>query len=344
MVVPVETTSWPKNRAKRVSINCFGVGGANSHVILETLESFQKSKLLPVTNEVHHESHKTPGLFVLSAASEKSLVRSILEHENYIQNHPSRMDDLSYTMCRRREHLRYRAFGVKVGDVIEFTTPRKGNKIVRITMVFTGQGAQWAGMAKELINDYTAFKEDIDQLSLFLSGIEESPTWNVKDELLRSQENSNLNMAEYAQPITTAVQIALVNLLRRWEIYPSAVIGHSSGEIAAAYAANAITAKEAMLISYYRGKVASTVPEGGSMAAVGLGKDEVLPFLEPGVMVACENSPKSVTLSGDEVVLGALCQRIGKEMPDTFVRPLKVNVAYHSRKSPSQLVLVLLYQ
>jgi acyl transferase domain-containing protein len=152
------------------------------------------------------------------------------------------------------------------------------------------------------------------------------------DELLKPQEESNISKAEYAQPTSTAVQIALVNLLSGWGIRPAAVIGHSSGEIAAAYAAKALTAKEAIITAYYRGKAASRMPKGGSMTAVALSKEAVLPFLEPDVVVACENSPNSVVISGNEASLLTSCERIKKAEVNTLTRPLEVGVAYHSRE------------
>ncbi|TVY38283.1 Highly reducing polyketide synthase, partial [Lachnellula occidentalis] len=277
MVVPVETMPWPEQRLQRASVNSFGIGGANAHVILESLACFQNTATLrpsspttichglkmgnldpcrtPSSTELssvsdrsyrgQNESDGKPTLFVLSAASKESLAASILEHQRYMKAHLSELQHLSYTLCRRREFHKFRTFCVKNGDAMDFTVPRKQNNLSQITMVFTGQGAQWAEMAKELINDYETFETDIDALSHVLSGLENPPDWNIKEELLKLSKMSRLNSAEYAQPITTAVQIALVNLLRSWNIHPSAVVGHSSGEIAAAYAAYAISAEEA---------------------------------------------------------------------------------------------------
>lgn len=133
-----------------------------------------------------------------------------------------------------------------------------------------------------------------------------------------------------AQPLCTAIQIALVNVFRRSGIQPVAVVGHSSGEIAAAYAARAISFREAVIISYYRGYVAKK-PSAGSMAAVGLGADAASKFLKEGVVIACENSPKSITLSGDVGQLDKVVAAIKESKPDVLARVLKVDMAYHSR-------------
>lgn len=122
-------------------------------------------------------------------------------------------------------------------------------------------------------------------------------------------------------------------MLHSYNVKPEAVLGHSSGEIAAAYAARAITSREAIIIAYYRGKVLLDInPAVGGMAAVGLGSKQVQPYLQPGVLVGCENSPNSVTLTGDKGALQETLQRIKQAHPDAFLRVLKVDRAYHSGK------------
>lgn len=151
-------------------------------------------------------------------------------------------------------------------------------------------------------------------------------------ELMRFEAMSRLGEAEYAQPICTALQVALVRHLARYRIVPKAVVGHSSGEIAAAYAAGVLTLKEAIIVAYYRGFTAKRLKEQGAMAAIGLGRDQVTPFLAAGVTIACENSNYSITLSGDVEPLEGVCNAIKEAKPDALVRLLKVDKAYHSRK------------
>ena len=128
------------------------------------------------------------------------------------------------------------------------------------------------------------------------------------------------------------MQVALVNLLRSWGVLPGAVVGHSSGEIAAAYAARSISDREAIIIAYYRGYATKFQSRAGGMAAVGLGKDTMMPYLTPGLVIACENSPSSVTISGDIVELDKLLGKLKEENPNVFSRRLQVEMAYHSRK------------
>ncbi|GAB1218268.1 hypothetical protein ATERTT37_007522 [Aspergillus terreus] len=128
------------------------------------------------------------------------------------------------------------------------------------------------------------------------------------------------------------VQIGLVNILRAWGVTPESVIGYSSGEIAAAYASGAISARLAIILSYFRGQAAKAVSEtrSGAMAAVALAPDEVRSFLKDGVSIACENSPQSVTISGDAETLDTIISDIQSKDKNIFCRKLAVNVAYHS--------------
>jgi acyl transferase domain-containing protein len=128
------------------------------------------------------------------------------------------------------------------------------------------------------------------------------------------------------------LQIAVVDLLATWGITPSAVVGHSSGELAAAYTAGALSVKDAIIAAFYRGHVCKTAKKTGGMAAVGLGRDDVSRYLAPGVRIACENSGSSVTLSGDLEVLEKVMSDIKEAKPDILVRKLQVEMAYHSRK------------
>ena len=155
----------------------------------------------------------------------------------------------------------------------------------------------------------------------------------IVDELFKIK-SSQIHRAELAQPLCTAIQVALVNLFRRSGIEPTAVVGHSSGEIAAAYAAHAISFREAIILAYYRGYVARQPFPSGGMLAVGLGAYAASDFLKEGVVIACENSPKSVTLSGDIEQLHKVAVAIKESKPDVLARTLKVDMAYHSRTSP----------
>ncbi|KAL9009887.1 MAG: hypothetical protein Q9173_005125 [Seirophora scorigena] len=155
---------------------------------------------------------------------------------------------------------------------------------------------------------------------------------NTKSCLADPDSPFSIDHPKISQPLCTAVQIGLVQLLVKWNILPEAVVGHSSGEIAAAFTAGYLSAEDAIRIAFYRGKVVASASASGAMLAVNLGAAEVLPYLEAQkneVVVACHNSPHSVTLSGNAKAIGELKEYF--ETKGVFVRELRTGgKAYHS--------------
>ncbi|KAJ2892889.1 hypothetical protein MKZ38_009267 [Zalerion maritima] len=207
-----------------------------------------------------------------------------------------------------------------------------------LAFVFTGQGAQWYAMGRELYA-HPAFRESLEAAEQYLSMTLGSP-WNLNPELWRDAEKeSRLGSAHLGQPICTALQVALVDLLKVWGIKPAAVVGHSSGEIAAAYAKGAITREFAWAIAYYRGGLSSRIRDidpslNGAMLATGLGPDAAEAYIarlapEHGAAtVAFVISPSSTTLSGDLTAIRELEKMIKQD--DHFARKLRIDTAYHS--------------
>lgn len=157
------------------------------------------------------------------------------------------------------------------------------------------------------------------------------------DELINRDESScQLDSPELGQPATTILQVALVELLADWGISPTVVVGHSSGEVAAAYCVGAISKESAWKIAYFRGfataSVSGSSEERGAMLSVGLSCTEVEKYLRDtnsNVQIGCNNSPRNVTLSGRSADINALKTLFDEQ--GIFCRKLKVNVAYHSK-------------
>ena len=156
------------------------------------------------------------------------------------------------------------------------------------------------------------------------------------DELTEPRSPELLRQPEFSQPLVTALQIAIYDILQGWGVQPQAVIGHSSGEIAAAYAAGLVTKENAIKAAYYRGQ-ASVLRNGQAkaslgMLAAGIGASDApkyLDGLEDAVQIACYNSPSSLTLSGTVAALDEVKTRLADD--GKFARMLQVNLAYHSR-------------
>lgn len=323
--VPTEALPWPQSRKLRVSINSFGVSGTNAHVILESVEGFQDR-----SNAV--DSVQKPQLLLYSAATGKSLSRLKDQYRDWAKSNPTKLDDLSYTLAHRREHLHFRTYAVAhkdgVNDAPEIT---KISDKPRLVMVFTGQGAQWPQMGRELFELKDVFRSVIQSLDQCLrDSLGGSSPYSIEEELFKPANESHLSSASISQPLCTALQLALVDLLRSVGVVADAVVGHSSGEIAAAYAAGSLTAQEAITIAHHRGAIASRQTKPGSMAAIGLGHEEVQGYLGSGVSVACHNSPKSTTISGDTPAVQGALAKIQQSHPGVLAKMLLVDKAYHS--------------
>ncbi|KAF4778667.1 putative KR domain-containing protein [Colletotrichum scovillei] len=331
--VPVEPTPWPEDRIERVSVNSFGIGGANAHVVVESAASFLGRFGRPSFPNSTSSIWDQAQLMTYSANTADSLRRQVVNNQKYIAEHPDSLNDIAYTLATRRIHLPHRAFSI-MGNGVELSTStfaKSPSTPADLALVFTGQGAQWPGMALELMLSNRVFAQSIRHMDKVLSLLPDGPSWTLMDELRKPKESSRLHEAYISQPLCTAVQIALVDTLRATaSIKPFAVIGHSSGEMAAAYACGKLTSNEAIAAAYYRGVVSSEVTKSGAMAAVGMGRTDVTPFLRPGVGIACENSPSSVTISGDTHLVGAVLTQIRAAKPEALARLLKVDTAYHS--------------
>ncbi|KAL6716062.1 hypothetical protein ACLMJK_007024 [Lecanora helva] len=186
-------------------------------------------------------------------------------------------------------------------------------------------------MGGQLIYTYATFRASLEKSEQILNSL--GAPWSLMEEILRDPSTSRINEGEIAQPATTALQIAMVDLLHLFGIRPTVVIGHSSGEIAAAYAAKALSQRSALSISFYRGSlVPNSAIKKGAMLAVGLGEEDVMKHVSQiktgKLSVACVNSPSSTTISGDESAIWDL-QGILRGS-GIFNRMLKVSVAYHS--------------
>jgi acyl transferase domain-containing protein len=246
--------------------------------------------------------------------------------------------DLAYTLSARRSKLPFRSFCLVNKDQVassmklERKTVRAPLQPPNIGFVFTGQGAQWYGMGRELF-EHGVFASTITFLEQVLHLLPSAPSWSILDILSGSSaDESVVQNAEVSQTVCTAVQVGLVDLLASWNVRPKAVCGHSSGEIGAAYAAGRVTAAEAIVAAFLRGAAVSGNTADGSMLAVGLGSDAVQAYIkgrEATVNVAAINSPASVTLSGDAPVIADIAARMTAD--SVFNRILKTGGnAYHS--------------
>lgn len=341
----------PAGAVRRASINSFGFGGTNAHAIIEAYE--------PEVSPVQAEAAAKPVValpLTFSATSEKSLINLMAKYLEYLTENPGAdLTSLAFTLHDRRSTFAYRSH--IAGQSVEEILPKLQNaveeqqsgnlaSIVRGTSVkkhllgvFTGQGAQWATMGRELICASKLSQDIIGKLEQSLAELPASdrPSWSIMEQLMADPAQSRISEGELSQPLCTAVQIVLVEVLKLAGITFDVVVGHSSGEIGAAYAAGFFNATDAIRIAFYRGRYAFMAkgPEGqkGGMLAVGTTLEDArelveLPAFVGRVSVAAYNSDASVTLSGDLDAIEEIKEVLDDER--VFNRQLKVDTAYHS--------------
>ena len=344
--VPITLTPWPavpKGQPRRVSVNSFGFGGTNAHAIIESWDEASEQRTLAPSEG---------GLFVLSANSAQALTAKATTLSGYLRKNPNTdPSQLAHTLFQRADfpfRASFSAMSVtQLADKLEAATDglKRASRITaipeslppRILGVFTGQGAQWATMGKELYQASYVFRKTLDHLQHSLDSLPkcDRPNWSLIDELSVPKATSRVSVAIISQPLCTALQVALVDVLYAAGMQFSAVVGHSSGEIAAAYAAGYIDAQDAIRIAYYRGYHAHLAqgPDGerGKMIAVGMSFEQSLAFCNDfgtALRVAASNSPTSCTLAGDAHVIDEAKERL--DGVKTFARMLAVDTAYHS--------------
>ncbi|KAI4726166.1 hypothetical protein E4T49_06112 [Aureobasidium sp. EXF-10728] len=344
ITVPTKLHHWPQCVTRRASVNSFGYGGSNVHAILEQYHpalgdvSRVNDSAMPVLQE-------RPFLLPWSAHSDNAARNMATDMRAYLLEHPTtRLLDLSYSLSVARSMHQLRSFTVAssiegaiqsldklIADTSSFSRSRSSEKPLRVGFVFTGQGAQYPEMCHQLIDGCPSFRKTLEECDAYLKALPDGPDWSCIDELTKPVGESRLHQTKISQPLCVAVQLCLVELLRTWGIEAAAVVGHSSGEIAAAYTAGILSFESAIICGYYRGLYMSKSGIPGAMIAVGLDEMEAKRYVDEysgQISLAAVNSLTTMTLSGDEDAISQLQARL--ETSRVFVRRLPVEHAFHS--------------
>jgi len=336
---------FPETGGTRVvGVNSFGFGGANAHVILEEA---------PPRPRQEHSEPPTERAWpiVLSARSEDALRGSALQLAQWLdeRSHANGdsplLPDLVYSLGARRNHHPYRltivtksmtelvqeldGFGVKQESpkVRTAFTPRR-EAPPRIAFVMSGQGPQWWGMGRELMRHEPVFRATLERCA---AALKPWARFSLFEELARTEETSQLQRTEIAQPAIFAMQVSLAELWKSWGVDPVAMVGHSVGEIAAACLAGVFSLEEGARIIALRARFMDGCARGeGTMLALGLGEDEARALIarhDRTVTIAAINGPRSLTLAGARISLEAMLAEM--EPQGVFARLVRVDHPFH---------------
>ncbi len=339
LVFPSAPQTWDASRLRRIAgVSSFGFGGTNAHVLVE-----EPPPLPPVPPVA-----PGPVVVPLSAHNDAALRQRASDLRDFLRDPSLTVSpaDVAYTAATRRSHYDHRlvVVGESRSDLAERlqnylddepqvgwkTGVRAPGKPPRIAFVFSGQGPQWWAMGRELLNESDVFRAEVEAVDQRLSAL---AGWSVLAELTTVETESRLDQTEIAQPALFALQAGLVGLWRSWGVDPNAVIGHSVGEIAAAYAAGVLDLDAAVRVAFHRGRLMQAATGQGQMAAVELSAEEVESLLSDGgygdrLALAAINGPASVVLSGESTALFDVLATLARR--GVTHRVLPVRYAFHS--------------
>lgn len=321
-------------------VNSFGFGGTNAHVVLQAVETMPP----PLDKRVVPR----PAIVLpLSARSGAALQVLAQQCARELDRMPAALDAtaLAHSLGTRREHHAQRA-AVIAADSTELVTalrkfaraeatPEVATSITAVqslddlVWVFTGMGPQWWGMGQDLYRSEAVFRFALERVC---ACFERVAGWSLLDEMQKPEDRSRMAETQVAQPANFALQIALAKLWQSWGIRPSAIVGHSAGEPAAAHIAGALSLDDAVAVIYHRSRLQQRTTNSGRLIAVGLAEDQARERIAAvdatRLSIAAINSPTSVTVAGDDAAIEQLRQSF--EGTDVFAKVLHVNVPYHS--------------
>jgi len=330
--VPTQNTSW-NSTEQYIGVSGFGVTGTNAHVILGAAPAPQEKEQVALRKDVF--------VLPLSARTQEALQALAGTYAEFIESSPEELEDICAMAALKRSPFEIReVFVAKTReDLVEqlkdySDIPAEDQKVfdaddyVKVVFVCPGQGAQWVGMARELYASEPVFRKAIDACAQAFSGLTD---WNLVEELHKEESSCRYTEIDVIQPVLVAIEIALGELWKSKGIIPDIVVGHSMGEIAAAYLAGNITLEEAALIICTRSRLMKQTSGQGAMAVTDLTEEEArirLAGSEHLLSTAVQNSPNSTVIAGDPEALQKLINDL--EAEGRFSRKIKVDVASHS--------------
>ncbi|QKW53024.1 type I polyketide synthase [Streptomyces buecherae] len=348
-----EATEWPESgHPRRAGVSAFGVSGTNAHTIIEQA---------PPVGEEESGAGEVPAsgvdsgvaTWLLSARGADALRAQAARLRAFLLERAEWSAwDVGHSLVATRSMFEHRAVvsgasraellagldAVASGEAAPGLVQGVANATGLRAFLFSGQGAQHLGMGRELSEAFPVFAQAMDEVCAHLDVLLDRP---LKDVVFAAEDSADaelLNQTGFTQPALFAVEVALFRLLEHWGVAPDVVMGHSIGEIAAAYVAGVFSLEDACALVAARGRLMQALPEGGAMVAIQASEEEVAASLagrEAEVSVAAVNGPTAVVIAGDEVAVLEIAGQWSEQGRKT--RRLRVSHAFHSPRMDAML-------
>jgi acyl transferase domain-containing protein len=333
-----EATAWERNGRPRIAgISSFGFAGTNAHVILEEAPE-EAAQPAAAPGPVEQPGDQRFSILPLSARTPAALVQVADQYRNWLSAHPeATLADLSFTAGAGRAHLEHRAAlvvdsresAVELLGALADDRPASGlvrgesHDTPKTAWLFTGQGSQYAGMARKVFDTEPVFADTLNRCAAAVADVLEKPLLGVIFDVDSPDSEETLRQTSYAQPALFAVEMGLARLWQSWGFEPDVVLGHSVGQYSAACVAGVFSLEDGALLMAERGRLFGSLPAGGRMVAVFTAAERVDSLIDefPSLSVAAYNGANTV-LSGpshdlDQAVAGLIADGVRCDWLDT---------------------------